>query len=116
MSKRSTGSSPRTGIDLAHGRELAALDRRHVAELLASAYRDELTGALTRRAGRQLLAAEVELKQANDARGHAPDIACGGRIPIATFVSTYDEHATRVADCPDCGETTAIRLTRPRGH
>lgn len=66
----------------------AALKRR-AAQLLASAYRDELTGALTRRVGKEYLAEEVQrarrtgsglavafvdvdgLKATNDALGHA---------------------------------------------
>lgn len=40
-------------------RRLAAADRRHAAQLLASADRDELTGALTRRAGNEFLAADI---------------------------------------------------------
>ena len=63
--------------------------RRRAAQLLASAYRDELTGALTRRAGKEYLADEVQraqrtgtslavafvdvdgLKATNDTLGHA---------------------------------------------
>jgi diguanylate cyclase (GGDEF)-like protein len=262
MSKRSiepsSGAEVDPALDLAatvHDRRLAAADRQSAAEILASSYRDELTGALTRRTGRQMLTAEVErahrtgvslavvfadvdgLKRANDTRGHAygdsllvavaaslenglrgydlvvryggdefvcalpggtTDVAirrvhhallqldrvihgasfsagfadlragedvddlvgradldlygrrtltrrtignaastitlqpvghrppvllsdvgcgqCGGRLPITTFVTTCDEHATRSADCPVCGETTVIRLAQPRSQ
>jgi len=68
---------------------LPAALRRRAAQLLASAYRDELTGALTRRVGKEYLAEEVQrarrtggslavafvdvdgLKATNDALGHA---------------------------------------------
>lgn len=68
---------------------LPAALRRRAARLLASAYRDELTGALTRRVGKEYLADEVQrarrtgssvavafvdvdgLKVTNDTRGHA---------------------------------------------
>jgi diguanylate cyclase (GGDEF)-like protein len=70
-------------------REEAALDRHRAAEYLRRAYRDELTGALQREAGRDHLARElaranrsgegvviafldvVGLKQVNDEHGHA---------------------------------------------
>lgn len=68
---------------------LPATLRRRAAHLLAGAYRDELTGALTRRVGKEYLADEVQrarrtgsglavafidvdgLKATNDALGHA---------------------------------------------
>ncbi|MFL6241322.1 MAG: GGDEF domain-containing protein [Actinomycetes bacterium] len=70
-------------------REEAALDRHRAAEYLKRTYRDELTGALQREAGRDQLAHEVDrahrlgdgvviafldvvhLKQVNDEQGHA---------------------------------------------
>lgn len=73
---------------LARDRAAAAEDRARAAEFLQAVYRDELTGALMRRAGREQLAAEIDrtrrgggrlvvafvdadgLKQLNDTRGH----------------------------------------------
>jgi diguanylate cyclase (GGDEF)-like protein len=70
-------------------REEAALDRRRAGEYLRRTYRDELTGALQRAAGRDQLSREVDranrfgeplviafidvvkLKDVNDAQGHA---------------------------------------------
>ena len=72
----------------ASDRAAAAEDRARAAEFLQAVYRDELTGALMRRAGRDQLAAEIErarrasgrlvvafvdvdgLKRLNDQRGH----------------------------------------------
>ncbi len=70
-------------------RQRAAADRRRAAEYLAEAYRDEVTGTLNRRPGRQRIQLEIDraqrasaplavifldvdgLKQVNDTHGHA---------------------------------------------
>jgi diguanylate cyclase (GGDEF)-like protein len=39
---------------------------------------------------------------------------CGGRIRLGDFSRLLDAAATRAADCPRCGETTVIQLSRPR--
>ena len=39
---------------------------------------------------------------------------CGGRLCLGDFSKVLDAAATRVADCPRCGETTVIQLSRPR--
>ena len=96
--------------EAATDRRDAAADRQRAAEYLVDAYRDELTGVLTRRAGRQQLHTEVErahrtggplavvfvdvdgLKDVNDARGHdAGDelLAAVGRA-LRTSLRSYD--------------------------
>lgn len=42
-----------------------------------------------------------------------PSVACGacaGRIGLRDFVLVGGSRVTRTADCPQCGETTAISL------
>jgi diguanylate cyclase (GGDEF)-like protein len=91
-------------------RRHAAADRRRAAQQLAASYRDELTGALNRRPGRQQLEVEVAravrtqtpltilffdvdgLKRANDLHGHRRGddlLAAAGRALRATLRS-YD--------------------------
>jgi diguanylate cyclase (GGDEF)-like protein len=91
-------------------RELAAQDRRRAAEYLLDAYRDDLTGVLSRRPGTEQLHAEVDralrtgtclavmfvdidgLKRVNDTMGHAAGdrlLAAAGDALRATFRS-YD--------------------------
>lgn len=38
--------------------------------------------------------------------------ACGGRVPLTEFVVELTARMTRSADCPDCGATTLIQLSR----
>jgi diguanylate cyclase (GGDEF)-like protein len=52
-------AAARDRLAAAKDREAAAADRRRAAEFLHASYRDELSGALTRRAGREQLLAEV---------------------------------------------------------
>jgi diguanylate cyclase (GGDEF)-like protein len=39
--------------------------------------------------------------------------ACGGRVALAEFVLELSTRMTRSGDCPDCGATTVIELSRP---
>ena len=48
-----------------------------------------------------------------DERAQQPSVACGacaGRIGLGDFVLIGGTRVTRTADCPQCGETTAISL------
>jgi diguanylate cyclase (GGDEF)-like protein len=39
--------------------------------------------------------------------------ACGGRVPLTEFIVELTARVTRSADCPNCGATTLIQLSRP---
>lgn len=50
----------------------------------------------------------------SDEPAQQPSVACGacaGRIGLRDFVLIGGSRVTRTADCPQCGETTAISLT-----
>jgi diguanylate cyclase (GGDEF)-like protein len=59
VAARDRTAATRDRAAAAKDRAEAALDRRRAAEFLHASYRDELSGALTRRAGREQLLAEV---------------------------------------------------------
>jgi diguanylate cyclase (GGDEF)-like protein len=91
-------------------RRIAAADRRHAAQMLATAGRDELTGALTRRAGNEFLVADIQhahrtnsalsvvfvdvdgLKLTNDMYGHSQGDALLHAVVLALRLSlrSYD--------------------------
>lgn len=94
----------------ARDRRLAAEDRRRAAQYLAEAYRDDVTGALSRRPGRERLQAEIDrahrastpltvlffdvdgLKQVNDRQGHrrGDELLAATGTALRTSLRSYD--------------------------
>jgi len=94
----------------ARDRRLAAEDRRRAARYLAEAYRDDVTGALSRRPGRERLQAEIDrarrastpltvlffdvdgLKQVNDRQGHrrGDELLAATGTALRTSLRSYD--------------------------
>jgi len=75
---------------------------------------DALCAGLSSQAIPAAVADAAARAPSGEERAQQPSVACGacaGRIGLRDFVLIGGTRVTRTADCPQCGETTAISLT-----